>query len=522
MTSPARPAPAVDEPAGRVDPGEDDHTVEPWWPGDGRPPSQEAELPRRRWLARWRPGTTSRLLIVHGLVLSAVLGVILWQVVRDFTVHYQNTTVTDLSEEVPEYIHAFSLRPAGTGLEAFSRSYLQTHLLPSGHVVLIALSGQQVLGTPGGNALARSPTVATALAHPPARSQLETLPIASTSDMVLLSPIRLGGRTVGTFVAAASLSHLVSARGQVVDLAGIEAGIALVVALASAYFLLRRVLGTVGAVTQAAIDASEGDLDRRLADDGTDDEVGRLTRTFNDMLDRISTTVGAQRQLLSDVSHQLRTPLTVARGHLEILRREGTYDPVEVAETAAVVADELAHMSTLVDRMLLLGRLLEPDSVELAPIDLRAFLADLFEAVRAIDDRRWSLAPVPDVVVIADELKLRGALLNLVDNAVKATAPGDAIELQASCADEVVLAVVDAGRGIAPELLDAVFERFARPGATTERGSGLGLAIVKAVAEGHGGRVEVESVLGSGTTMRIVLPHASRRSQWLHEMGPRQ
>ncbi|MHB8244157.1 MAG: sensor histidine kinase [Acidimicrobiales bacterium] len=474
---------------------------EPPAPAPGLRPASSP--PRRR---RRRLGTTTRLLLVHGLALSAVLGVVLLQVVRDFTSHYQTTTVIDLSEEVLEYVHAASLRPSGQGLEAFSRYYLQTHLLPSNHVVLVALPHEPVLGSTGSLGLARSPAVARLLARAPAHSELTTVSLGLTSYMVLASPIRMGGKTVGSFVAAADLARLAAARNQVVDLASIEAAIALLVALASAYLLLRRVLRTVGAVTDAAVEASHGDLDRRLGEGGPDDEVGRLARTFDDMLDRISATVVSQRRLLSDVSHQLRTPLTVARGHLEVLRRAGVHDAADVAETTEVVIDELAHMATLVDRLLMLGRSLEPDFIELDRVDLRAFMADLFEAVRVLDDRRWSLSPVPDVVILADEAKLRGALLNLVDNAVKATVAGDAIELQARANDEVVIAVVDTGRGIAPDLREMVFERFARPGATNDRGSGLGLAIVKAVAEGHGGRVELDSELGRGTRVNIVLP----------------
>jgi signal transduction histidine kinase len=218
--------------------------------------------------------------------------------------------------------------------------------------------------------------------------------------------------------------------------------------------------------------------------------------------------VASQRQLLADVAHQLRTPLTVAKGHLEVLHRSGTDDAQEVSETTALVVEELSQMSSLVDQLLLLGHSLEPDFIQREPVDLRSFMADLRAAVTVLADRNWVLAPVPDAVVLIDQAKLRGALLNLIDNAVKATAAGDSIKLAAACDGNVLFSVSDTGRGIAPELQARVFDRFRRVGPQDQRGSGLGLAIVKAVAEGHGGYVHLDSSLGQGTSVTMVLPAA--------------
>ena len=131
---------------------------------------------------------------------------------------------------------------------------------------------------------------------------------------------------------------------------------------------------------------------------------------------------------------------------------------------------------------------MEPDSLDEEQVDLRSFMADLFDAAQALAPRRWSLGSVPDAVILVDRAKLRGALLNLVDNAVKATAPGEFIALDARCDDRIVLAVSDGGRGIAPEDQPHLFERFVRSGDRSSRGAGLGLAIVRAVAEAHGRR----------------------------------
>jgi signal transduction histidine kinase len=118
------------------------------------------------------------------------------------------------------------------------------------------------------------------------------------------------------------------------------------------------------------------------------------------------------------------------------------------------------------------------------------------------------LEPVPDAVMVVDQAKLRGALLNLVDNAVKATQEKDSITLGAICGPGVRLSVSDTGKGIEPGLQAAVFDRFRRGGDGGQRGSGLGLAIVKAVVEGHGGHVELSSARDQGTSVVLVLPPA--------------
>lgn len=471
--------------------------------------------PRRRWrqgtLPHRRPhwglprvGTAGRLLALNGVVLAAVMGVVLIQVIRDFTVHYQSTVAADLGDELTGFSAAFRHRPAGQTLEAFSRSYLLTHPVPAGEIVLIALPHQPVLGSGHAADLARVPTVRRALAKPPVRTRITQFSVGKAPYLALTSPILEGTSAAGVVVAADDLSRLQSESNQVALLAAVEAGVALLVALLSAYLILRRVLRTVGAVTSTAVEASQGELDRRIGYRGVDDEVGRMAAAFDGMLSKISSTVASQRNLLQDVSHQLRTPLTVAKGHLEVLRRSGSDDPVEVAETTSLVVEELDQMSSMVDQLLLLGHSLEPDFIRPEPVDLRSFMADLATSAAVLGDRDWRLDPVPDAVVLIDPARIRGALLNLLDNSVKATAPGEEIRLFASCRGDLSLGVADRGSGIPEELRPLVFDRFRRSG--SGRGSGLGLAIVRVVAEGHRGRVELASEIGRGTTVTMVLP----------------
>lgn len=456
----------------------------------------------------WPLRSGARVLVVHGLVLVVVLGAMTVEVVHGFSSHYTHTTVSDLSEEGPEYARAAAQRPAGQAMATFSRAYLQTHVLAAGHLLLIGLRGQPTLSSPGGDALASNPTVIAWLSAPPTHSQLQEVSAGASSFLVLASPIQTtGGSTIGVLVAAASLQGLQTQRDQVLLLAGAEAAVALAAALLSSFLVMRRLLRTVSMVTQAAVDASVDDLGTRLGtDDHANDEVSQLRAAFDGMLERIAAGLDAQRQLLSDVSHQLRTPITVVRGHLEVLERNPDPERAEVSQTMVTVISELDGMATLVDRLLLLGRSFAPDFVEAEPVALRDFMGELFATARVLAQRHWKLCEVPDVVVMVDGTKLRGALLNLVDNAVKATEVGDTIELGANCDPEVVLWIADTGSGIAAEAQHEVFDRFRRAGPARGRGAGLGLAIVKAIAEAHGGRVQLRSAEGEGTTVEVVLP----------------
>lgn len=445
-------------------------------------------------------------------MLAVVLGVVVAALVRNFTSSYEAIAARGLAAELQSYRTAAAARSADSPLSTFTFRYLQSHALPSGDIVLVAITGAHPLGSPGAGPLQQDPTVRAILAAPPVSTVAEVIEFRGAPTQLVAAPILEGSRAVGTYIATSNLSALEAERSRVLELSLAEAAVALAAGVASAYLLLRRLLRTVGAITTTAEEIGEGDLDRRLGDQGTDDEVGQLATTFDSMLDRVESAMTLQRRLLSDVSHQLRTPLTVARGHLEVLERTDLGNAHAVRETVDLVLDELEHMRALVERLLLLGRAMEPGFLAPVPIDLRSFLADLFEAVRVLASREFDLAPVPDVVVLADPAKLRGALLNLVDNAVKATGDGDFIGLAARiepASGRLTLAVEDSGPGIPPAQRDAVLDRFARPGARDSDGSGLGLAIVKAVAEAHGGEVAIEDSSHGGCKISVVLP-ASR------------
>ncbi len=211
-----------------------------------------------------------------------------------------------------------------------------------------------------------------------------------------------------------------------------------------------------------------------------------------------------QERFLHDASHELRTPVTIARGHLELLGREGARAPeVEIA------LDELARIERIVERQLLLAKVGQEGVLGMREIDLEAFVEDVFIRWSDIAPRVWRLGDVAAGTVLADEESLRIAVDALLENAVKYTEPADAIDVTATgVVGGVEITVADDGVGIPAEALGRIFERFARADAARTRdggGAGLGLAIVDAVAKAHGGECSVESS-GSGARFALRLP----------------
>jgi signal transduction histidine kinase len=323
----------------------------------------------------------------------------------------------------------------------------------------------------------------------------------------LAVPLRNDGRTMGTFVVAFFPAAARDEVLQAVRIVAVVGAVVLVVASLLAWSLAGRVLRPVRELTRTARRISESDLTARIPVEGND-ELAELGRTFNAMLDRIEDAFRSQRRFLDDVAHELRTPITIVRGHLEV---QGD-DPAERAETIAVVTDELDRMSRYVSDLLIVAKAQQPDFLHLGLVDLGELSESLLAKVSAMDAREWELeaAPPPGhAYAQADPDRLTQAVLNLVANAVQHTAPGDRIRVGIAADGEWArLWVGDSGPGVDPEIRAELFQRFSRgAGSRVDRpeGTGLGLTIVAAIAEAHGGRADVSSTPGN-TTFSITIP----------------
>ena len=218
-----------------------------------------------------------------------------------------------------------------------------------------------------------------------------------------------------------------------------------------------------------------------------------------------------QERFLHDASHELRTPVTIARGHLEVHRRTNGHASHEID----VALDELQRIEQILERLLLLAKADQPDFVVFEEVDLEPYLEDVFMRWSEVAPRAWNLGPLVAGKLTVDPEGLRAALDALLENAVKYTESGDTIELRSrTAARDVVIEVADGGEGIPLEALAQIFERFARADAARTRakgGVGLGLAIVDAIAKAHGGRCTVKNSQ-SGATFALRLPRFEQAS----------
>jgi signal transduction histidine kinase len=265
-----------------------------------------------------------------------------------------------------------------------------------------------------------------------------------------------------------------------------------------------RILAPVRLVTDTARSISETDLSKRIPVHG-DDEVSRLSATFNEMLDRLQNAFATQRYFIVDAGHELRTPITIVRGHLELLGD----DPDERAETVAIVTDELDRMSRMVDDLLMLAKAERHDFLHTETVDLAALTDDLFAKASTLGARNWKQEARGEGLVVADPQRLTQAVMQLAQNATQHTEAGDTITLGSEVRyGEARLWVRDTGDGVAAVDRDRIFDRFARSTGSrrVSEGAGLGLSIVRAIAQAHHGRVELASAPGEGATFTLTFP----------------
>ncbi|WP_299488197.1 ATP-binding protein [Acaryochloris sp. IP29b_bin.137] len=248
---------------------------------------------------------------------------------------------------------------------------------------------------------------------------------------------------------------------------------------------------------------SETDLSQRIPEKGTG-ELAELAKTFNAMMDRLEFAFNSQRSFINDAGHELRTPITIVRGHLELMGD----DPREQHETISLVLDELDRMGRLVEGMVLLARSERPDFLQLEKVEVSELTKELFAKAHTLASRKWQLMLNAHQQLMCDRQQITGAMLNLLRNASQHTKKEDTIELGCSCTQtEARFWVRDTGTGIAPEVQPALFNRFTRaPNNRQREGSGLGLAIVKAIADSHRGRIELVSEPGVGSTFTLCIP----------------
>ncbi len=277
------------------------------------------------------------------------------------------------------------------------------------------------------------------------------------------------------------------------------------------WFMARRALRGVEAVTRTAREISQGALHQRVPLQSQGDEINELAATFNAMVDRIQTLIAGMREVTDNIAHDLRSPVTRIRGIAEMaLTPRATAG--EFAAMTANTIEECDRLLEMINTMLDIAET-EAGVAELRSedVDLAALVRDACELFAPLAEDKGIVVVAetePDVAVAGDRQRLQRMVANLLDNAIKYTPSGGTVTVSVhGNAETAMLAVSDTGIGIADQDLPRVFERFYRGDRSrTQTGTGLGLSLARAIASAHGGAITVASTPGAGSTFTVTLP----------------
>ena len=363
-----------------------------------------------------------------------------------------------------------------------------------------------VPGVPTSFSLAEMPALAAAAVAGVANGKAHIGTISSRIGPIryVAVPVRVDGNSDrGVYVVAIDLDSQLADLTAAFTTYWIVISIATLVIASLAWFIAGRLLSPIRTLRLAASRVTSTNRSERIPVVGHDD-LSYLTRSVNLMLDRLDRAMTDQRQLLDDVRHELHTPVTIVRGHLEILN---PHNVAEVIATRTLALDELERVTVLVEDLALLAESQRADPV-LGSVDAAAFTRQVFAKAEVLPRHEWALGGVADGTIAIDQGRITQAWLQLVDNASKYSPDGTRIEIGSSLhAVGVEFWVADNGPGIPPTAADRIFARFGRVDSGRGiAGSGLGLSIVRAIAIAHGGDVDfVSSPVGTRFSIRI--PH---------------
>jgi len=329
---------------------------------------------------------------------------------------------------------------------------------------------------------------------------------------VLSIPLLHGKNRVAVMQIATSLDTVAAARTYLLSVLFVIWLYGVIIAGIASWFTLGQALEPLKLIVETAENINRADdLSRRIPQLGPEqDEIGSLIGTFNKTLERLEVLFTSQQRFLADVSHELRTPLTVVKGNVDLMRRMKQFDE----ESLTSIDQEAGRLTRLVGGLLLLAQA-ESGKLPLTfrPVELDLLITEVFQEMRVIagDKVRVHLNEIDQMLVNGDRDRLKQVLINLVANAIQYTPQnGDVYLSLANVGGQARIVCRDTGPGIPAEDLPHIFERFYRAEKSRTRGQstgfGLGLSITKWIVEHHGGRIEVDSKEGRGTTFAIWLP----------------
>jgi heavy metal sensor kinase len=384
-----------------------------------------------------------------------------------------------------------------------------------GHYIQITLPS----GETGARTLNLGEAVLPLEGHQKAKAASGDTVYATLSKGVDGTPLRMGiypafsnGEHIGVIQLATPLTDAMATLDNVRLVFAISIPLILIVIACGSWLLTLKALRPVEVLTTTARRISAENLSERIAIANPADEIGQLTSTMNDMLDRLETSFTRVRQFSSDVSHELRTPLTIMRGEMEVAARWAR-DVGECRTIMGSCLEEVDRMTGIIEHLLELARVEEGHlALEFREVDL----ATVVEQALAHEKGRMGAGgvtiyrPEEDAVIRGDDRLLRMVFIALLDNAFRFSPPDQAVEVRiTNDGGRAVVDVADRGPGIAPSEQQRIFDRFYRSDASRNRsqgGAGLGLSLARSIVEAHGGTVSVDSTLGQGSTFTVALP----------------
>jgi heavy metal sensor kinase len=330
---------------------------------------------------------------------------------------------------------------------------------------------------------------------------------------ILTMPVIEGGRVVSLVQVGMSLEMSSRTQRRFLLTMAVLLPFGLLLSAGGGWLLAHRALKPVDRMAETARRISAEHLAARLEDTGANDELSRLAHTLNAMLERLDASFHQIRQFSADASHELQTPLTILRGEIEVALRT-LRDPDEYQRVLKSALEEIDRLTRLVEGLLLLARadagVLRMDHQS---VDLAQLVEDVYRQAKILADARnirLLLGEMEPLSIQGDYERLRRVLLNLVDNGIKYTPAGGRVTLALQREGQwASFQVADSGIGLSPEDRERIFERFYRSAEARsqgEGGSGLGLCIARSIVEAHGGRIQVESTPGQGSTFTVLLP----------------
>lgn len=467
-----------------------------------------------------------RLTLWYTAVLACVLAALAlatYFVVRNSLRHRTDSALAELADSFLTTVHA-ELRNAGEGdsIGEAARAAISEHRFRD--TVFVVLDGRRnvVASSEGASYLGDAPrqVASGSSAYSPAEpSSFRTLYLRREDYRVYLEPFSVlnGNYMLVVFQSLHRQNELLE------TLSGtfiFVIPLAVLLASAGGYFLARRSLSPVVAMSTQAGRIGAENLHERLAITNAADELGHLAASFNQLLDRLDHSFEQQRRFVADASHELRTPVAILYGEADVALSQSARSPSEYRESLSILRAEAKRLKHIVEDLFTLARAdAGQHPLTLTDFYLDEVVAECARNFRALASARQItlLCDAPgELPVRADEGLISRLVMNLLDNAVKYTPRGGAVKVACERQNgHYLISIQDTGQGIPRELQPKIFERFFRGDKVRSRtetdggGAGLGLAISSWIAQAHGGRIELSRSGPEGSTFTVVLPVAS-------------